>query len=286
MTRTQTDYQPRKRGFESLNTTDSLYWDYWLEVSLPNSMLSIMNSSQRLQKLTASIPIYRSFVRVMLSHSHLRFQQNYKVMYSTWGGAPHPEYPCLENQPYIRWLRSPTSFWYYLVAPKAAMAQPAPWIPDDEVSECPLCTQKRLVIFIIFVVQTDLVKRIQLDYTWFNLDFWKTLYYLLHGTLSWCAVCWFVWGFGFDPGKCRSTKVFKYQTKASLSGLRSCGLWQLQCQQAIPSQLQQGWQNQSKRWWRWSEIDRNCLFWQQCHDVHFIICFNIFGNFFPHYCFF
>ena len=88
MTRTQTDYQPRKRGFESLNTTDSLYWDYWLEVSLPNSMLSIMNISQRLQKLTASIPIYRSFVWVMLSHSHLRFQQNYKVMYSTWG-VPH-----------------------------------------------------------------------------------------------------------------------------------------------------------------------------------------------------
>ena len=26
------------------------------------------------------------------------------------------------------------------------MAQPAPWVPDEEVSECPLCTQKWLVL--------------------------------------------------------------------------------------------------------------------------------------------
>ena len=46
------------------------------------------------------------------------------------------QYPCFQNQ--------------------------TPWTPDDEVSECPLCTQKCVVVF---VEPRDFAKRMQLDWT-------------------------------------------------------------------------------------------------------------------------
>lgn len=95
----------------------------------------ILKNSKKLSTADA----HRVFIRVVVPPKPLAADMTVREHINFWKVPAQPitqQYPCFQNQ--------------------------TPWTPDDEVSECPLCTQKCVVVF---VEPRDFAKRMQLDWT-------------------------------------------------------------------------------------------------------------------------